>query len=452
MDDDKEFQAALFRFSLISQLLHCKDQAERQRIYAELASKEMEIPHSMKKRVTAKTIGNYLSRYTKHGFEGLKRKPRRDRHVVKSLPNNVITLLKFLKEEEPARSSAQIVRLVSEMEEGKNVRLTERTVSRLLKNNGLTRKNLKPKKIHRRFEMDTINDLWETDISDGIFLEREKRMTYCFAFLDDHSRIIPHAQFYFDEKLPRLEDCLKKAVLKRGIPKAIYADNGSVFISNQFKRICAELGIRLMHHLPYSPQSKGKIERFFLRMQKEFLLEARSADMQSLDELNSHFQTWLEVDYHRREHASIGVAPIDRFTRAMETTKIRTVESMEEITEIFLYREKRKVHKRSGTIRVSGNEYQVTDVSLLDLCVDVLFDPYDMTRIFIYHDGKFVQTALPLNLKNYHAHSIPEEKSKTEKTIKQSSIDFFTRLKQKELELSKKESQKIDFTKIRKEK
>ena len=451
MDDDKEFKAALFRFSLISQLLHCEDKHEKRQICAGLASKEMDIPHSMKNRVTAKTIENYLSRYAKNGFEGLKRQPRRDRNLVKSASDDIVRLIKKLKEEEPARSSAQIIRVITAMEEHRNVRLAERTVSRILKNSGLTRKNLKPKKIHRRFEMETINDLWETDISDGLFLKRENRMTYCFAFLDDHSRIIPHAQFYFDEKLPRLEDCFKKAILKRGIPKAVYADNGSVFISHHFRRICAELGIHLMHHLPYSPQSKGKIERFFLRMQKEFLIEARSADIQSLEELNSHFQSWLEVEYHRREHSGIGAAPIDRFTKALASTKIRKVESMEEVTEIFLYREKRKVHKKSGVIRVSGNEYQVTDASLLDLEVEARFDPYDMSRIFVYRDEKFIQLALPLNLKSSHFKSIPEEKSTAEKIIKQSSIDFFTRLKQKEEELNKKESQRIDFTKINRE-
>ena len=74
-----------------------------------------------------------------------------------------------------------------------------------------------------------------------------------------------------------------------------------------------------------------------------------------------------------------------------------------------------------------------------------------MTSLFIYRDGKYVQTALPLNLKNTHFNSIPEETPASEKTIRQSSIDFFVRLKKKEQEISKKESQRIDFTKINKE-
>ncbi|MBN2244241.1 MAG: DDE-type integrase/transposase/recombinase [Candidatus Aminicenantes bacterium] len=451
MNDDREFNKALFRFSLISQLIHCNDEIQKQEIMREIAAKEIDMPHSIKKGLTVKTIKNYLARYLRSGFDGLKRKSRRDRNTVKSVSDDVIHLLKTLKREKPERSSSQVIRLVNSREEYRSLRLSERTVSRILKKSGLTRKNLAPKRIHRGFEMETINDLWETDISDGIFLTREKQKTYCFAFLDDYSRLIPHAQFYTDEKLPRLEDCLKKAILKRGIPKAIYADNGKVFTSAHFRRICAELGIRLLHHLPYSPQSKGKIERFFLRMKQEFLIEAKSADIQSIEELNSHFQSWLEVEYHRREHAGIGSTPLDRFIRALAQTKLRSVESMENITEIFLYREKRKVHKKSGIIRLSGNEYQLTDASLLDCEIEARFDPFDMSRVFVYRDGKFVQIALPLNLKSREYPLIPEEKEDDEKIIKQSSIDFFTRLKVKEQELLRSELRHIDFTKIKKE-
>jgi len=33
-----------------------------------------------------------------------------------------------------------------------------------------------------------------------------------FAILDDFSRYIVHCEFYWDEKLPRMEDSLKKAM------------------------------------------------------------------------------------------------------------------------------------------------------------------------------------------------------------------------------------------------
>lgn len=450
MGNDKEFECALFKFSLISPLLHVEREEDRKRIIMSIAEREFDIPYSQKKRITARTINNYLNRYENEGFQGLMRQPRSDRKKLKSISNELLEKIIELKKEEPRRSARQIIRLIqSSGEDGKH--LKERTVSRILKNRGLTRKDILPRKIYRSFEMENINDLWEVDISDGIFIKGSKKMTYLFAFIDDFSRIIPHAQFYYDEKLPRLEDCLKKAILKRGIPIKIYADNGKIFISNHLKRICAELGISLINHLPYSPQSKGKIERFFLRVKKEFLLEARGADIQSIEELNSFFMSWLEVEYHRTEHHAIGTTPFDRFAGNLIKTSIRKVESMEEITEIFLYRETRKVNRTTGVIKLNGNKYQVNDVSLIGKDVEVRFDPYDLGRIFVYNEDAFCETVYPVNLKNPFYNKISEENTRSEGDIRKSSIEFFTRLKQKEQELNKKESSPIDFTRLQKE-
>jgi hypothetical protein len=186
-------------------------------------------------------------------------------------------------------------------------------------------------------------------------------------------------------------------------------------------------------------------------MKHEFLLEAEAVEMYSIDELNSYFHSWIEVDYHRREHHSIGTTPLDRFTEAAKHTTIRIVESLEEITEIFLYREKRKVHKSSGIIKVAGNKYQATDASLLGTEIETRFDPYDLSRLFIYRNGAFVQTVYPTDLKNTLYNAIPEESKTPAHTIRQSSMEFFTRLKQREEELNKKEAKHIDFTKINKE-
>jgi len=450
MQDDKEFERALFRFSLISPLIHCEDEHERHRLMRLICSKELNIPYSDKHTISMKTLKNYLKKYTEQGFDGLKRAQRSDRNVPKKINHEIGKLICDFKKEQPKRSTRQIIRLIQSMPTHRGITLKERTVSRFLKRKGLSGKSLMPKKIHANFEMETINELWEVDISDGVYLAPKGKMTYCFAFIDDYSRVIPHAQFYYDEKLPRLEDCFKKAILKRGIPKAIYADNGKIFISNHFKRICAELGIRLMNHLPYSPQSKGKIERFFLRMKQEFLIEAQRVDIQSVDELNSYLQAWIDVEYHRTEHYGIGATPLDRFTDAMKTISVRTVESLEDITEIFLYREKRKVHKSNAIIKVGGNKYQATDPSLLGVDIEARFDPFDLSQIYVYRDGAYVQTAYPVDLKNPVLSSVPEESQTPEGKIRKSSTEFFSRLKQREAELHKQEKTHIDFTKIQK--
>ncbi|HVB54046.1 MAG TPA: hypothetical protein VNF24_07635 [Candidatus Acidoferrales bacterium] len=71
----------------------------------------------------------------------------------------------------------------------------------------------------------------------------------------------------------RLTAALRSGLASRGVPKAVLVDNGSAFVNTQFLRACAVLGIRLIHARPYTPTTKGKIERFFETVRGEFLVE-----------------------------------------------------------------------------------------------------------------------------------------------------------------------------------
>ena len=94
-------------------------------------------------------------------------------------------------------------------------------------------------------------------------LAGRKSGAYLFCFLDDHSRLVPYAEFFFDEALPRMERVLKIAMLRRGMPKAIYVDNGQVYAANQFGAACATLGIQRIHAAPYHRKAKANRNDFF---------------------------------------------------------------------------------------------------------------------------------------------------------------------------------------------
>src|SRR5699024_3072282 len=77
----------------------------------------------------------------------------------------------------------------------------------------------------------------------------------------------------FAEDAVRLGAALRPALEARGIPESVYVDNGSAFSDASLARICARLGIRLIHSRPYRPQGRGKIERFFNTVTRQFLTE-----------------------------------------------------------------------------------------------------------------------------------------------------------------------------------
>ncbi len=60
-----------------------------------------------------------------------------------------------------------------------------------------------------------------------VILNGKRKKTYLIAFLDDHSRLIPHASCYPSESIKDFLQVLKGA-LSRGLPRKLYTDNGSI--------------------------------------------------------------------------------------------------------------------------------------------------------------------------------------------------------------------------------
>ena len=77
----------------------------------------------------------------------------------------------------------------------------------------------------------------------------------------------------FAEDTVRLAAALRPALASRGVPDGVYVDNGSAFVDAWLLRACAKLGIRLIHSTPGRPQGRGKIERFFRTVSEQFLVE-----------------------------------------------------------------------------------------------------------------------------------------------------------------------------------
>src|SRR3954468_8513199 len=143
------------------------------------------------------------------------------------------------------------------------------------------------------------------------------RKTYLFAFLDDHSRLICGYRFGFAEDTVRLGVALEPALACRGVPASVYVDNGSAFVDQWLLRACAKLGIRLIHSTPHRPQGRGKIERFFLTVRDQILVEGAGSATAQLTEqqltpagalfnLNAQFTAWCESVYHHRVHSETG--------------------------------------------------------------------------------------------------------------------------------------------------
>ena len=203
------------------------------------------------------------------------------------------------------------------------------------------------------------------------------------AGVDDHSRLVPYAEFFWEEALPRMERVLKVAILRRGVPKAIYVDNGAVYSAVQFGGACASLGIHRIHSTPYEPEGRGKQERFFETVRLQFLPEVEASQVTTLTELNESFWAWLECVYHLRAHSETEQTPLARFTAGLD--QVRSVEP-EVLRRAFLWREQRRVTK-TATLSLQGNRYQV-DPRFAGRALELRFDPFDLSHIELYLEGQ----------------------------------------------------------------
>jgi transposase InsO family protein len=386
---DLSTEVALFRYGLIAQLIHDPPaQGQQETHLRALAAKTYHLPGSSRTRVSLSALRRYLKAYRDGGFDALRPAGRPDAGSPRAFPPDVLAKAIALRAEQPARTTQTLVELLQrdpELQLSKP--LNAHTLTTHLRRRGQTRRLLRQDpKIYRRFERAQVNELWQGDALMGPWLPDphapgKKRRTHLFCFLDDHSRLVPYAEFFFEEALPRMERVLKVGILRRGLPRAIYVDNGQVYSATQFAAACATLAIHRIQATPYAPEGKGKQERFFETLRLQFLPEVETSDLTTLSALNESLWAWLECLYHQRVHSETEQTPLARYSAGLD--QVRTVDP-ETLRRAFLWREKRKV-KRDATLSLQGNRYQV-DPRWAGRTLELRFDPFDLSQIELYLD------------------------------------------------------------------
>ena len=229
----------------------------------------------------------------------------------------------------------------------------------------------------------------------------EKRKVYLVLFLDDFSRYPVGCWFYFHEKIPMLEDCFRRALLRHGLPNVLYVDNGPAYRSSQFHRICAEFGIRLIHTKPYDAPAKGKCERFWRTFDLSFLPEVdlliKAGELTTIDELNRLLWVWIQEEYLPRPHRVLKMSPQARYESDPHPLRIP---SLEQVRQVFLWREHRRVDK-TGCISLLGNTYEV-DHALTGKTVELAFDPFELSIVQVWYEKQRLSDAVPFQMRHGH--------------------------------------------------
>ncbi len=408
MEDDHRRDIALFRYSLIREAADPDlSRRDRGRLVRRLAAREHVTPNGRRVRIGRSTLDRWIRAWRAGGYDALVPDPRAGMPLT---PGHVLDTAVTLKREEPKRTAAHVADVLATQ----GMQVSSRTLQRHFARQGLN-ETTPTRRAFGRFEATWRNELWTGDAMHARFTV-EGRKPVLFAFIDDHSRLIPGWRWAFSEDTVRLELALRAGLGSRGVPHGIYVDNGSAFISAQLHRACAKLDIQLVHSRPGKPEGRGKIERFFRSVRDGFEVEAARAGIADLGELNRLFAAWVEQIYHRRIHSETGQTPLERFM-ADEASVLR---SLVELLEAFLWPERRLVTK-TATVSMFGNHYEV-DQALVGRRVELIFDPFDLADIEVRWEGRSIGRATPRQISRHtHPQARPEQAAPV---VEPSGIDY----------------------------
>ncbi|MBF0530829.1 MAG: DDE-type integrase/transposase/recombinase [Deltaproteobacteria bacterium] len=395
MDENRKKEIATFRFGVIHDLVGATvlSHGEKEKLIREKCARKWSIPHSDKTRISRSTLVRWIKSYqdAASNLEALYPTNRADRGRDRIMDEETALALIRLREEMPL---ATVKRLMTEMNRrdlvSPHLTLIPSTVYRFLKRRGLMRRAAKPED-RRRFEAETPNDLWQSDLMHGptVEVDKKQRKTYLLAFIDDHSRLIPHAEFHLSESIASFLGGLEIALLTRGLPRKLYTDNGPAFRSKHLEQVLASLGVALIHSTPYRPQGRGKIERFFKTIRTEFLPGFTG---RSLTDLNCALCAWLRDVYHQRPHGGTGQTPFERFTAHTQCLRL----APDNLPDHFRKAVRRKVAK-DRTISLNGKVFEAP-VPLIGRQVLILYHEHEPERIEVKYEQKSYGFLRPVDL------------------------------------------------------
>ena len=269
--------------------------------------------------VDAKTVRKWVSRFEEQGAAGLADRSSRPHRLHRPTSVEIVEQVIALRRQ---RLCGQQI--------AKQTGVSPATVSRILRAVRLSRaQDLDPPAPIVRYERKAPGEMIHLDIKKlGRFEKPGHRVTgdrtgqsnsrgvgweFVHVCIDDHSRVA-FSQIHPDETRKSAVPFLKAAVAYYAslgvIVSRVMTDNGACYISDDFRKACADLGLKHIRTKPYTPKTNGKAERFIQTSLREWAY-ARQYD--SSHHRAAELPAWLHRYNWHRPHGGIkSQTPISR--------------------------------------------------------------------------------------------------------------------------------------------
>jgi transposase InsO family protein len=228
------------------------------------------------------------------------------------------------------------------------------TLRRLYAEHGLDRVSMRDgdsTHTRLRWQAERPGALWHGDVCHGpkLLIDGKSMPLRIHGMMDDNSRFVLALEAMHSEREVDMLGLFCRAVRRHGLPDALYLDNGSTYRGDTLRLACERLNVTLIHARPYSPEARGKMERFW-RTLREGVLDHLGA-VTSLHDVNVRLWSFLDQHYHQAPHAGLlGRSPASAWNGAnhavddLDEDRLRTA---------LTVRENRRV-RRDTTISIDG--------------------------------------------------------------------------------------------------
>lgn len=214
----------------------------------------------------------------------------------------------------------------------------------------------------RRIRRERFGEMLQIDGSDHAWFGAEAGRSCLLNMVDDATGFTL-AQMDDGETTAVLLSTLKIWIERYGIPKSVYVDLKTVYLSPKgrkwsqddeevrahfsvFERVCERLGIEIIE--AYSPQAKGRVERKHQVFQDRFLKDMALKGIRTLAEANQ----FLLEEFLNEINDKFAVSPVS------QEDGHRSMESYGDLNQIFCW-EHQRVVKNDWTIQFEKECYQI---------------------------------------------------------------------------------------------
>jgi len=216
------------------------------------------------------------------------------------------------------------------------------------------------RKLRLRFQARKPHDIWHADAKGAFtvrFTDGTRLKVQVLTILDDATRFVLAALVVASESLCAAVATFRAAAARWGLTVKFYADRGSAYDSDAFRKGLAVLGCHRINTKSRNPSAHGKIEAYHRVLKSWFVLELKHQPVRDMKHLQALLDAVIDQVYHEHVHRELKQTPREAFGNRISA---RTV-SPQRLRDAFMIEKTLKAHRKTGEIRVGGKLFIVPE-------------------------------------------------------------------------------------------